>query len=1005
MSSLTEVGSLSGSLAGPQRLGGGLAPLVISQADWAEADSSKSSFIRNKPENLVQDAGYVHTDSNYTADEKTKLSGIEAGAEVNVQADWNQTVSTADDYIKNKPINLVQDASYVHTDNNYTTAEKTKLSGVETGAQVNVQADWDQATSTADDYIKNKPANLVQDANYIHTDSNYTAEEKTKLSGIEAGAQVNTVASVAGKTGTVTLDADDIAYDKTETYSNGTVGKTLVSVENAATNLDYNKADAIIKSASGSVVSFDDGANGLPISLTTSFAFTQSGTGDPAPDNIRPISGLTGVTINRSDADTSDPTTYNISWQAEKGTLYSGTLTVADSGVCTLEITFYGHVFDGTETITELGSGTSKAVRFRPGVDVVKDGRSCSHFPNATIITSSTTQGYYAYKLTSSGGSEYGVMQFRYASLFTTSEGFQTYCATQYANGTPVTAVAQLETPITYTLSSVTQLKTLLGTNNWWCETGDLAIQYRVDTKIAVDEKADTDLGISGASVGQYAKIKTVDADGKPTEWESGTPSGGGGTSDYTDLTNKPSINSVTLSGNKTASDLGLGTYSKPVGGIPATDLANTYAGAYSANGPAIKTNAVPIGVIDNTSTSTAITIQVSEFTNETVLRDGLFFYVYNGVIGSAATYTVDVNGLGAKPVYTPSGGRSETGFSTGRWYLFCYSTTFVTDGCWILGYITDTDTNTNTVGYILRTNETTLSASDKFYRYRMLFTSADGTKFVPANTSTSTSSTSAKTPNSRAIDPFGRIVYYGTTSSIAAGSKPSKTVLWDQTTVTLGYSFNSTGAALTMTAWEPVYLKCTPKTDGSAEMIECVQALPSTADGKIYIFLGIAISETQIELYALHPIYYYANGAIRLWTNADVPTIPTITDTYDGTSSDGMSGKAVKSAIDALDGTVSGSAGSGKTLTAFSQTDGKVSATFGNISITKSQVSDFPTLATVATSGNYTDLTGTPTIPSTASEVGAIAAPSSPATGAFLVWDGSAWTAQTLSTWQGGNY
>lgn len=34
-----------------------------------------------------------------------------------------------------------------------------------------------------------------------------------------------------------------------------------------------------------------------------------------------------------------------------------------------------------------------------------------------------------------------------------------------------------------------------------------------------------------------------------------------------------------------------------------------------------------------------------------------------------------------------------------------------------------------------------------------------------------------------------------------------------------------------------------------------------------------------------------------------------------------------------------------------------------------------------------------------------AIAAPASPATGAFLVWDGSAWTAQTLSTWQGGSY
>ena len=43
--------------------------------------------------------------------------------------------------------------------------------------------------------------------------------------------------------------------------------------------------------------------------------------------------------------------------------------------------------------------------------------------------------------------------------------------------------------------------------------------------------------------------------------------------------------------------------------------------------------------------------------------------------------------------------------------------------------------------------------------------------------------------------------------------------------------------------------------------------------------------------------------------------------------------------------------------------------------------------------------------VPSTASDVGAIAAPSSPATGAFLVWNGSAWVAQTLATWQGGAY
>lgn len=35
----------------------------------------------------------------------------------------------------------------------------------------------------------------------------------------------------------------------------------------------------------------------------------------------------------------------------------------------------------------------------------------------------------------------------------------------------------------------------------------------------------------------------------------------------------------------------------------------------------------------------------------------------------------------------------------------------------------------------------------------------------------------------------------------------------------------------------------------------------------------------------------------------------------------------------------------------------------------------------------------------------GKIDKPSNPATGSFLVYNGTNWVAQTLSTWQGGNY
>lgn len=159
-------------------------PAAQVQSDWAEADNSSLAFIQNKPENLVQDPNYVHTDNNFTDNDKGKLDGIEAGAEKNVQADWNQSDESADDYIKNKPsipaaqvqsdwnqtnssaadyiknkpANLVQDPNYAHTDNNFTNNDKGKLDGIETGAEKNVQADWNQTDSSADDYIKNKPS-------------------------------------------------------------------------------------------------------------------------------------------------------------------------------------------------------------------------------------------------------------------------------------------------------------------------------------------------------------------------------------------------------------------------------------------------------------------------------------------------------------------------------------------------------------------------------------------------------------------------------------------------------------------------------------------------------------------------------------------------------------------------------------------------------------------------------------------------------------------------------
>ena len=146
-----------------------------------------------------------------SATDKTSRDSVATGGEVNVQSDWNQTATdqptttwrkqagpfptlpdapanqaTVKKYELNVPassgaatwvLSTDEDTTYtfsaplsessgtVSIANATTSAagamsatDKTKLDGVATGAEVNVQSDWNQTTTTADDYIENKPS-------------------------------------------------------------------------------------------------------------------------------------------------------------------------------------------------------------------------------------------------------------------------------------------------------------------------------------------------------------------------------------------------------------------------------------------------------------------------------------------------------------------------------------------------------------------------------------------------------------------------------------------------------------------------------------------------------------------------------------------------------------------------------------------------------------------------------------------------------------------------------
>jgi len=85
--------------------------------------------------------------------------------------------------------------------------------------------------------------------------SGYTGAEIdsaiAKVGGIEAGAEVNTVDSVNGETGTVVLDSDDIAEGSTNKYLTGdevisdTTGVTGADAITNVMSLTQSEYDAI----------------------------------------------------------------------------------------------------------------------------------------------------------------------------------------------------------------------------------------------------------------------------------------------------------------------------------------------------------------------------------------------------------------------------------------------------------------------------------------------------------------------------------------------------------------------------------------------------------------------------------------------------------------------------------------------------------------------------------------------------------------------------------------
>ena len=152
-----------------------------------------------------------------------------------------------------------------------------------------------------------------------------------------------------------------------------------------------------------------------------------------------------------------------------------------------------------------------------------------------------------------------------------------------------------------------------------------------------------------------------------------------------------------------------------------------------------------------------------------------------------------------------------------------------------------------------------------------------------------------------------------------------------------------------------------------------------------------MAYSATNIELVIDHPVYYYKDGSIRLWTNAqalatvatsgsyndltDKPTIPAAQVNSDWNANSGVAEILNKPTIPTVYDatlTIQKNGTDVQTFTANQSTNAtanitvptKTSELTNNGSDNTSTYVETDELATVATTGNYSDLNGTPTIP-----------------------------------------
>ncbi len=157
--------------------------------------------------------------------------------------------------------------------NSYPSADATKLAGIETGAEVNVQSNWNETDTNSDAFIQNKPSipsaapvdSVNGDTGVVVLDTDDIGEGSTNLYYTEARVSANSsVAANTAKVGITTQQASDISTN------NNKVGITTQQASDITAN--NAKVSMVLGTSAGTALEGDTALLQLGTTSTTALA-------------------------------------------------------------------------------------------------------------------------------------------------------------------------------------------------------------------------------------------------------------------------------------------------------------------------------------------------------------------------------------------------------------------------------------------------------------------------------------------------------------------------------------------------------------------------------------------------------------------------------------------------------------------------------------------------------------------------------------------------------------